>query len=50
MVSREVVALFMEHLPDNEIRRLRDSIAKVEAEFTGTIWERLGSSTCASMS
>jgi hypothetical protein len=37
---RELVALFMEHLPDDEIRSLRDSIAKEEVEFTGPIWER----------
>ena len=39
MNSRELVALFMEHLPDDEIRTLRDSIANAEAQFTGTIWD-----------
>lgn len=39
MASRELDALFMEHLPDDEIRSLRDSIAKAEAEFTGPIWD-----------
>jgi hypothetical protein len=39
LASRELVALFMEHLPDDEIRSLRDSIAKAEAEFTGPIWD-----------
>src|SRR5260370_20926023 len=40
MVSRDVVALFMEHMPDDEIRRLRDSIAKAYAEFAAPMWER----------
>jgi hypothetical protein len=40
MVSRDVAALFMEHMPDDEIRRLRDSIAKAEAEITAPMWER----------
>ncbi len=40
MVSRDVVALFMEHLPDDEIRSLRDSIAKAEAELAVPMWER----------
>jgi hypothetical protein len=39
LASRELVALFMEHQPDDEIRSLRDSIAKAEAEFTGPIWD-----------
>ena len=39
MDSRELVALFMEQLPDDEIRSLRDNIAKAEVEFTGPIWE-----------
>lgn len=29
----------MEHLPDDEIRTLRDSIANTEAQFTGPIWD-----------
>ena len=29
----------MEHLPDDEIRSLRDCMAKAEAEFTGPIWD-----------
>ena len=40
MVSRDVVALFMDHMPDDEIRSLRDSIAKAEAELTAPMWER----------
>jgi hypothetical protein len=40
MVSRDVVAFFMEHMPDDEIRTLRDSIAKAEAELAAPIWER----------
>src|SRR5216683_7350966 len=40
MVSRDVAALFMEHMPDDEIRSLRDSIAKAEAELTASMWER----------
>ena len=40
MVSREVAALFMEHMPDDEIRSLRDSIAKAEAELSAPRWER----------
>jgi hypothetical protein len=39
LASRELVALFMEQLPDDEIRSLRDSIAKAEAESTGPIWD-----------
>ena len=39
LASRDVVTLFMEHMPDDEIRSLRDSIAKAEAEFTGPIWD-----------
>ena len=34
MVSRDVAALFMENMPDDEIRSLRDSIAKAEVELT----------------
>ena len=34
MVSREIAALFMEHMLDDEIRSLRDSIAKAEAELS----------------
>jgi hypothetical protein len=30
----------MEHMPDDEIRSLRDSIAKAEAEITAPMWER----------
>ena len=40
MVSRDVAALFMEHMPDDEIRSLRDSIAKAEAELSAPMWER----------
>src|ERR1700674_1504656 len=40
MVSRDVAALFMEHTPDDEIRSLRDSIAKAEAELSAPRWER----------
>ena len=39
MASREIGALFMEYLPDDEIRSLRDSIAKAQTEFTGPIWD-----------
>jgi len=40
MVSRDVAALFMVHMPDDEVRSLRDSIAKAEAELTAPMWER----------
>jgi hypothetical protein len=40
MVSRDVATLFMEHMPDDEVRSLRDSIAKAEAELTAPGWER----------
>jgi hypothetical protein len=40
MVSRDVVALFLEHLPDDEIRSLRDSIAEAEGELAAPMWER----------
>jgi hypothetical protein len=40
MVSRDVATLFMEHMPDDDIRSLRDSIAKAEAELTAPMWER----------
>jgi len=40
MVSRDVATLFMEHMPDDEVRSLRDSIAKAEAELTAPVWER----------
>src|SRR6266851_1795336 len=40
MVSRDVTALFMAHMPDDELRSLRDSIAKAEAELTAPMWER----------
>ena len=40
MVSRDVATLFMEHMPDDEIRSLRDSIAKAEAELAAPVWER----------
>jgi hypothetical protein len=43
MVSRDVAALFMEHMPDDEIRSLWDSIAKAEAELSAPRWERHGS-------
>ena len=39
MASEEIVTLYLEHLPDDEIRSLRDSIAKAEAEFTGPVWD-----------
>jgi hypothetical protein len=39
LASEEFVALYLEHLPDDEIRSLRDSIAKAEAEFTGPVWD-----------
>ncbi|HEV3114455.1 MAG TPA: hypothetical protein VGY99_28540 [Candidatus Binataceae bacterium] len=40
MVSRDVVALYMEHVPDDGIRTLRDSIAKEEAALAAPMWER----------
>ena len=40
MVSRDVAALFMEHMRDDEIRSLRDSIAQAEAALTASVWER----------
>src|SRR5216684_3956339 len=40
MVSRDVATLFMVHMPDEEVRSLRDSIAKAEAELTAPVWER----------
>jgi hypothetical protein len=40
MVIRDVVALFLEHMPDDEIRSMRDSIAKAEAELAAPMWER----------
>jgi len=40
MVSRDVATLFMEQMPDDKIRSLRDSIAKAEAELTAPMWER----------
>ena len=40
MVSRDVAALFMEHMSVDETRSLRDSIAKAEAELTAPMWER----------
>ena len=30
----------MEHLPDDEVRKIRDSIAQAEAELTAALWER----------
>jgi hypothetical protein len=39
LASTEVITLFMEHMPDDEIRSLRDSIAREEAEFAGPIWD-----------
>ena len=40
MVSRDVVALFMDQVPDDAIRILRDSIAKAEADLAAPMWER----------
>src|SRR5271155_5632579 len=40
MASRDVAALFMDHMPDDEMRSLRDSIAKAEAELGASMWER----------
>ncbi len=39
MLSREVVALFIEQVPD-EIRIIRDGIAKAETDDAGHMWER----------
>jgi hypothetical protein len=30
----------MEHLPNDEVRKIRDSIAQAEAELTAALWER----------
>lgn len=40
MVSRDIAALFIEHTPNDEIRSLRDSIAKADAELSAPMWER----------
>jgi hypothetical protein len=40
MVSRDVAPLFAIQMPDDEVRCLRDSIAKAEAELTTPMWER----------
>ena len=40
MVSRDVVALFIEQMPDDEIRTLRDGIAKAEGDLAAPMWER----------
>src|SRR5580658_1733901 len=40
MVSRDIAALFMEHMRDDELRSLRDSIAQAEAALTTSVWER----------
>jgi hypothetical protein len=40
MVSRDVATLFMAQMPDDEVRRLRDNIAKAEAELAAPMWER----------
>ncbi len=39
MIGTETVEFFLEHIPDDEIRSLRDRIAKAEAEFTVPMWE-----------
>ena len=39
MISEDVVALFLEKVPD-EIRSLRDTIARAETDHTGNMWER----------
>ena len=39
MLSREVVAFFIERVPD-EIRVLRDNIAKAETDDGGPMWDR----------
>jgi hypothetical protein len=43
MVSRDVATLFMVHMPDDEVRSLRDSIAKAEAELTHPCGNAIGS-------
>jgi hypothetical protein len=48
MVSRDVATLFMVHMPDDEVRSLRDSIAKAEAELTAPVWVPCGSMFCPS--
>ncbi len=40
MVSNDVVALFMEQMPDDEVRTLRDGIARAEAELAAPMWQR----------
>ena len=39
MLSRDVVSIFLEKVPD-EIRDLRDSIATAERDEAGAVWER----------
>lgn len=39
MVGTEIFEFFLEHMPDDEIRSLRDRIAKTEAEFTAQTWD-----------
>ena len=39
MIGTDIIEFFLEHLPDDEIRSLRDRIAKAEAELTHPLWE-----------
>jgi hypothetical protein len=39
LVGTDTVEFFLEQIPDDEIRSLRDRIAKAEAEFSGPMWE-----------
>jgi hypothetical protein len=39
VLDGDILAFVMEHLPD-EIRTLRDTLAKAEAERPGQVWER----------
>jgi hypothetical protein len=39
MLNTDVVSLFIEHVPNDEIRCLRDSLAKTEEELDGPTWE-----------
>jgi hypothetical protein len=39
LVAPDTVAFFLEHLPDDEIRSLRDRIAEAETGITGPMWE-----------
>jgi hypothetical protein len=50
MVSREVAALFMEQMPDDKIRSLRDSIARQRPSLPHRCGNAIGSCTGESRS